>query len=188
MREEAERALRVSDMLASCHSALRDRYARRALILDLAILVASVWLVAMAFVDPEIAKHFSIPGISAANTIGLLAVSTFVLSLFQLRTDWKYCAERFDQAAKAYALVKLALGAVLADEPLDNKQCDRVLENYRSIGERVVAVPERQFIRLKKRHLMKMRISQVLDKHAATSIFLVRLRLWHSDTQKLFSK
>src|SRR5258705_6080518 len=116
MREELARALRVADMLTTCHCLLRDRFARRALVLDLTILVASVWLVAMAFVDPEIAKNFALLNFSPTITIGMLAVVTFVLSLLQLRTDWKYQSERFDQAAKAYAESKLELRCILNSE------------------------------------------------------------------------
>ena len=184
VRDEIERALRISDMLTSCYSNLRDQYARRALILDLAILVASVWLVAMAFVDPEIAQRFSVPGLTATTTIGLLAVLTFILSIFQLRTDWKYKAERFDQAAKTYAWSKGTLRAVLSDNPLDQGKCQRSLSDYQAIGQRVVAVPENKFNRLKKKHLMKVRISQMLDGHNGTNMFIIRIRIWFVDTFK----
>lgn len=186
MREEVERALRISDMLTSCYSSLRDRYARRAILLDLAILVASVWLVAMAFVDPEIANHFLIPGLTATMTIGLLAILTFILSLFQLRTDWKYQAERFDQAARAYAASKAELRAARSGNPFDQQECQRALGNYQAIGQRVTAIPENTFNKLKKKHLSKIRISQLLDDHAGTSILLIRIRIWFVDLFRLF--
>ena len=53
-RGELERIRTVSDMLCTAHAGLRDRYARRALWLDLAILGLSTWLVALVFVEPRI--------------------------------------------------------------------------------------------------------------------------------------
>src|SRR5277367_614307 len=114
MREELLRALRVADMLTSCHSQLRDRFSFRAMTLDIAILLASVWLTAMAFVDPELAKHLLLFGASSTLMIGLLAVLTFALSLLQLRTDWKYRAERHDQASKAYLAAKMEMREALS--------------------------------------------------------------------------
>ncbi|MEA3099919.1 MAG: hypothetical protein QOF74_4159, partial [Caballeronia mineralivorans] len=41
-------------MLCTAHAGLRDRYTRRALILDLSIMGTSTWLVALAFVEPRL--------------------------------------------------------------------------------------------------------------------------------------
>jgi hypothetical protein len=53
-REEIVRIRKVADMLCTGHANLRDRFARWSLILDLLILAASTWLVALAFVDPAL--------------------------------------------------------------------------------------------------------------------------------------
>lgn len=188
MREELARALRVADMLTTCHCVLRDRFARRALILDLMILVASVWLIAMAFVDPEIAKSFALPNFSPTITIGLLAVITFVLSLLQLRTDWKYQSERFDQAAKAYADTKLELRRILNSEIISAEDYSRALQNFSAIGARVAAIPDKQFNALKKKHLLKKRVGQLIDGHPGSNIAVIKLRLWWDDTMSLMSK
>ena len=50
-QEEAERRYRVADMMITAHSALRDRYAHRAVALDVLILLASVAITALALAD-----------------------------------------------------------------------------------------------------------------------------------------
>jgi hypothetical protein len=188
VKDELERALRIADMLTTCHCILRDRFARRALILDLMILVASAWLVAMAFADPEIARHFILPKLSPTITIGLLAVATFILSLLQLRTDWKYQSERFDQAAKAYANSKLEIRHVLGSGNADMEDVNRVLDTFRAIGARVAAIPDRQFNRLKRKDFLKVRIRQLIDQHPGSSIVIMRLRVWWDDTKSLLAR
>jgi|SRR5271169_2796439 len=188
MQRELSRTLRVADMLTTCHSLLRDRYARLALILDLLILAASVWVTAMAFVDPEIAKRIAFPGFSPVMTIGLTAIFTVALSLFQLRVDWKQRSDRHNQAARAYAASKLELSAVLNDATANEHDGDGALRNYRFLGERYVAIPETSFNRLKRKHLIKVQISKEISNHPAAHIWAIRLRLWLTDTIKLLSK
>jgi hypothetical protein len=186
MSEELRRAFRVADMMVTCHSILRDRYARRALILDVLILIASVWLTAMAFVDAEIARHISFPGASPTLTIGLIAVVTFVLSLFQLRVDWKQRADRHDQAARAYVASKFELAAVTNNGTSTNQECEVTLDRYRSLGGSCIPVPENEFNRLKRRHLIKVLISMEISRHPGTSIWLIRLKHWFSDSIALY--
>jgi hypothetical protein len=41
-----------------------------------------------------------------------------------------------------------------------------------------VEIPERFFLKAKRRHLMKVAISKHLDTHPGASIVLTRMRLW----------
>ncbi len=78
MREEIERIRRVSDLLCSGHAVLRDRFARRALLLDLSVLGLSTWLVALAFVEPRIGVRLTPFGWDSKLWAGLLAVATSI--------------------------------------------------------------------------------------------------------------
>jgi hypothetical protein len=135
----------------------------------------------MAFVAPEIAKHFVFFGLSSTLMIGFLAVFTFILSLLQLRTDWKYRAERHEQASKAYLAAKMEMREALLRSPVIEPECERILRNFRSIGERVAAIPERQFNRLKKGHLQKVRMSQALNEYPGRNLLLMRVGFWFAD-------
>ena len=58
LREELEKVKRKSDMLATGHAHLKERYDRRAVLLDIAILALSLWLTAIAFVDPRLGARY----------------------------------------------------------------------------------------------------------------------------------
>jgi len=182
LRDELKRVFRVSDMLTTCHSTLRDRYTRLSLALDITILAASACLVALAFADQQVVGHLTIFGSSPSTTIGIFSLITFILSLFQLRSDWKSRAVRFEYAAKAYADVKTELRTALLKNPPDEFECHRLLNDYRAVGETVEAVPENQFNRLKQKHLLKLRVSNVIDANPGTNIGIIRLRMWLGDT------
>jgi predicted transcriptional regulator len=111
-----------------------------------------------------------------------------VLSLFQLRTDWKYRSERFDQAAKAYADSKLEIRQLLNSGTVSSDDFNRALHTFKAVGARVEAIPDKQFNRLKQKHLLKVRISQLVDQHPGSTIAIIRFRLWWDDTKRLLAK
>ncbi|NKB37977.1 MAG: hypothetical protein GKR93_12575 [Gammaproteobacteria bacterium] len=55
-KEELHRIHRVADQLVTMHATLRDEYQLKAVILDLVIMGSSLWLVAMVFVNSELAE------------------------------------------------------------------------------------------------------------------------------------
>ena len=74
LREELQRVKRVSDMLASGHAHLKERYDRRAVILDLSILGLSLWLTAIVFVDPRLNVKLTPFGMDSQVWVGFLGV------------------------------------------------------------------------------------------------------------------
>ena len=114
MRDEVERVKRISDTWCTGHASLRDRFARRALLLDLLILGLSSWLVALAFVEPRINVRLTPFGWDSQIWIGVLAVATFFLTIVQLKTDWKGRANEHKRTFDIYAEVKREAGYLLA--------------------------------------------------------------------------
>lgn len=181
MRSEIERVRRVSDTLCSGHASLRDKFRTRALLLDLAILALSAWLVALAFVDAEIGAMLTPFGLGSPLWVGLLAVGTFVLTLVQLKTDWKGLSDAHKRSCEAYAEVKREAGYLLSEGALDDSAARKVLARYDMASAVGVALPEREFLTQKQRHKIKVEISKHLDTHPAASIFITRCRLWWRD-------
>lgn len=177
-REELGRVRRVSDMLCTAHAGLRDRYARRALALDLSILALSTWLVALAFVEPRINISLTPFRLDPQVWGGLLAVGTFFLTIVQLKADWKTRSEAHARTLDLYAEVKREAGYLLAAELLDDDGVRRVLARYDIASAVGVAVPEKDFLPQKRRHLVKIALSRRLDKFPASALPLARLRLW----------
>ncbi len=184
LKEELVRVRRVSDMLCTGHAVLRDRYARKALILDVFVLALSTWLVALAFVDPILNRLLTPRFFSTTIWVGVLSVGVFFLSLVQMKTDLKGKAEAHKRTLDLYAEVKREAGYILAAGEFDPVGCRRVLLRYdlaSAVGE---PLPEVHFLKLKARHRIKVVISKRLDVAPSSSIRLLRLSMWYSDTFK----
>ena len=178
IRDELHRIRRVSDMLCTAHAGLRDRYSRLGLFLDLSVLGLSTWLVALAFVEPRIGVSLTPFGMDSQIWGGLLATCTFFLTIVQLKTDWKGRSDAHRRTLDLYAEVKREAGFLLASGTLDDAAVRRVLARYDVASAVGIAVPERDFLPQKKRHLVKVQLSKRLDTLPGSSLILARLRLW----------
>lgn len=178
---ELERIRRVADMLCTGHAGLRDRYARMALVLDLSILGLSTWLGALAFVAPRLNVSLTPFGLDPQLWTGLLSVATLFLAIAQLKTDWKGRSDAHRRTLDIYAEVKREAGYLLASEELEEQTSRRVFARYDMASAVGVEMPERFFLREKRRHKMKVAVSRHLDTHPGASILLTRLRFWIRD-------
>lgn len=177
-REEVERIRRVSDQLCSAHADLRDRYLRRALLLDIAILLLSAWIVAMAFLDPAIAPYVTPPRIPGQLWIGLLSIATFCLTLVQFRTDWKSKSESHAKSFALYAELKREAGYLLASATtIPRREFQRLASRYDMASDVGTGVPESEFLRQKQKHRVKVHLSKALDRNPGIWLPLERLRL-----------
>lgn len=179
--KEFERIHRVSNLLCSSHAELRDRYARYSFLLDMAILSLSTWIVALAFIDSKLAKYVTPAAMDPQIWIGLLGIGAFLLSLLQLRVDWKGRADSHKRSFEAYANVKQSAARLLATNCEMAGLADEVRTSYLSAGTTAVPIPENQFLNLKMKHLTKIEISKTLDLKPASSVALLRIRLWVRD-------
>jgi hypothetical protein len=180
LRRELERVARVSDMMCTAHAGLRDRYCSWALLLDLAVMLTSAWLVALAFVEPRINVTLTPAGLEPQVWTGLLAILVFGLSIMQLRADWKGRADAHAREFDGFAEVKRDAGLLLAAAPeITEQACRPIFARYGSAG--ATPIPESQFLRQKRRHLLKVAISKHLDRHPAASPVLTRFRFWFRD-------
>jgi hypothetical protein len=180
--EEIERIRRVSDSMCSAHAGLRDRYAQWALALDLLILGSSIWLVALSFVDERIGERLTPGTVDPHIWIGVLGVVTFFLSIVQLKTEWKSRAHGHKTSAEAYAAVKREANYLLKSGTNDSEGYKRVIDRYDMASVASVPIPEKDFLKQKRRHLIKIAISKHLDSKPSTWIFWLRVRLWWKDT------
>lgn len=182
-QKEIERIKRVSDMLCSAHANLRDRYTRSAFFLDFSIFAFSTWLVAMVFVEPQVGYTLTPFGTSPKIWLGLLAIFTFLLSILQVLVGWKGKADAHDRSLSMFAEVKRECGYILAldDSKPNERNLDRLLDRYDMANDVAVPIPEREFLKQKKKHLKKVEISRHLDKHPSASLSLFKLSIWWRD-------
>jgi hypothetical protein len=181
-REELERIKRVSDMLATGHAYLKEKCDRRALALDIAIIALSLWLTAVAFVDPRLGVRLTPFGLDPQLWIGVLGVFTFLLSIVQLRVDWKRQSDAHRRTCDLYSEVKRECNYLLASgAETQGEDGRRVLARYGIATDIGTAMPEGEFLRQKKRHVQKIAISRHLDAHPGASIALLKTRMWLRD-------
>lgn len=180
-RHEIERIKRVADLLCSAHAGLRDQYADRALLLDICILAASTWLVAISFVDPQLGARLAPFSLTAQIWAGVLGVATFFFTLVQIKTDWKSRSDAHKRSMEMYAEVKLEAGYLLAGETIEVPEYRRVISRNDMAAASAVEVPERAFLAQKRRHKIKVAISKHLDEYPLASVRITKLRWWWRD-------
>lgn len=185
MQDELTRICRVSDMLCTGHAALRDRYARLALAVDLLTLGVSTWLVALAFVEPRLNVALTPFGWDSQIWVGALGTGVFFLTLVQIKTDWKGRSDAHKRTLDLYAEVKREAGYLLSAGEYDYAACQRVFSRYDMAASVGVPISEADFLRQKQRHLVKIALSKALDRRPAASLLLLRMQLWWRDTYKV---
>ena len=180
-RNEIARIRRVSDMLCTANAGLRDRLLRRAMALDISILFLSSWLVALSFVDPGIAIQLTPFDLDARMWIGFLALCTFLLTLLQLKVDWKGRADGHKRTVEMYGEVKQEAGHMLRASSFDEASVRHVMARYNMAIAVGTVLPEKDFLRQKGRHLRKVELSKHLDCHLSASVLLLKIKFWWKD-------
>ena len=107
---EIARMYRVSDLMVTAHSTLRDRYLFRARFLEIVLLVGGALVAAFTFVDPAVARVMLPSNLPASVAVGLAGIGIFAASLVQMKMDWNGRAALHGRAAEAYLSVKHDLG------------------------------------------------------------------------------
>jgi len=181
-KEEVQRIKRVSDQLCTCHSILGDRFRRRAHILTTIIFASSTWMLALVFVEPTIGKKLSPYGIDHTLWIGVLSIITFFVSILELLLNWRECAERHEQSLEYYAGIKQFCKQLLSQDIISDTEYNHLQHRYMLASEMCESVSDRDFIKLKQKHLKKIALSKYLDKYPHTLLPLLSLRLFLKDT------
>ena len=183
---ELKRRYRVADMMISMHSILRDSYRRRAISLDAVLFSSAVVIATLAFGDPDLIDRLPLTTDSSKLTIGFVSILVFLASLTAWMVDWKGKADAHGRAASAYASTKFRLGSV--DSETDSRELDQILMQYEETARSAVPIPDAQFLRLKSEHLLKIRLSRLLDRFPAVPIRFARLRLRLRHTKTAFNQ
>lgn len=175
---------RVSDQACSAHANLSQRYARRALVLELLTLAASLWLIAVAFVTGPMSQRLTPFNWTPQIWVGSLGVCVFFLTLLQTFLGWKEKAEAHRKSCGLHSDLKSDAGSELSKATISTATFQRLGAKYRLVGQLSVPIPEREFLKQKQHHKRKVRISKHLDRYPNSSMLLLRLRLWWRDNAK----
>jgi len=177
MAEEVNRKARVVDQMLSMHSALRDRYARRAKLLTVAILGCSVVLCTITFLPDDALKPLGVSAVANRFIIGGFASLVFFLSILELCVRWQATSAHYGEAAEKLAKLKLRYRDALSGEKVDSGTCNILTEEFERCMEKLAPIPDKLFPSLKSYHLRKVRLSQMIDSNPGCPLWFLRLRL-----------
>lgn len=171
-----ERFDRIIDMMRTMHSILRDRFQRYSLAVDMMILAGSVVLCATVFLDPVILNKLKIdPGFSRI-ILGGTSVLIFLLSLVQLKVNWKQKSEMFGKSVETLCKLKSECDTMLKMSPLPAEEV--ILGQCKTCGETLAKLPkirDRSFNSLKSKHKRKIELSKYIDTRPESPYWLTRL-------------
>ena len=182
--EDLQHHYRIIDMVLTMHSVLRDRYSRRALWADLLLLLISIVLNALVFLDPSILDALRIGRDASRVAIGICSVLLFFLSLVVWRVDWKERGQTHAQAAEALGKLKLDCRSLLQAASVPADRLRQQVETCVWVLSGLPKIPEDQFVKLKAAHKRKVKLSQLLDSYPGAPVLVLRARMMWEDVRK----
>lgn len=183
---ELARAVRVADQLCSSYCTLRDRLASRAQFLDVTILLFSVWLSAMTFAGKETISRLTPLGLPDDLWLPILSVTIFGLSLIQLQVNWKGRAQLYQQSSASMTAFVKEARAVISERRAESVR--PMLDRYQIATDANHPIPESEFLKLKKKHLLKVAFSKHLDKNPGASWPVWRIAIFISSNRAQVNK
>ena len=187
--QDVRRCERVSDMMLTMHSILRDRFGFRARLFDLSLLAVAVVLCSLTFLDPALIEFFKINPMVTRLVTGICSIGVFLLSVISLRVEWKERAARHQQACGILAEIKTE--ARNFSNVGESMAVTELREFLRAASERMRILPEipdSEFLRLKAKHLQKVEISRYLSSYPGVPIWVLRLRLRSVSVRSLYAE
>jgi hypothetical protein len=175
-REEAERLARLVDQAVSMYATLRDRARFRAALIGFLLLAGSFLLMVGSLVSDELLRTVSLSGPAVRNWVALLSIALFLVALAELSVGYRSKAERFDDAFRRLTPLKLKLRAELKGAARASVM-QRLADEYAQVCTFLPAIPESQFVGLKKAHLGKIKLSKLADLYPSIPLWILRLRL-----------
>jgi hypothetical protein len=173
---------RIADMLCTAHNIEGDRYKRYALILDILIMLVSLYLVSMVFVDPALDITLTPLDWDSRIWTGSLATGVFALSVVQLLVNWKGRSDAHERSFGIYSEAKSNCIELLNGKAaITREDYNRVRARYDFAADIGCRIPDGRFLKLKKKHLIKIEISRILDEKPGIAFIWVRAKLWWRD-------
>lgn len=183
LEAELRRRERVSDMMLTAHSILRDRFTRRATAFDIILLAFSGILCGTTFLDPVHFGYFNLDPATTRMIRGVCAILVFILSIIGLRIDWKQRSGRHQHASRALADIKVKSRELIgAQKDRQETETPEFLRASGFVMSELTPIPDADFVKLKAKHKQKVEISRLLDEHPSAPVWLLRWKLRFRDS------
>lgn len=178
---QIEKTRKKADLLCSAHANLKDRYAKRAVLLDSFLLISSALLAVHILADKNFLQKLTPFGLEYQTILAVLSIFVFVLSILELRVDWKGKVQAHAKSLALYAEVKRELGYILSSSRIVKADVRRVMSKYDMAAEMGTSISEKDFLTQKKKHRAKIKMSKYLDDFPHANIPLTRLKFFWVD-------
>jgi hypothetical protein len=163
--------------MLSMHGRLRDRYGRKALWINILLLVSAVALNAFVFAGEDVFRLMGMPAAEARTAIGLISVLLLAIALMEYKVDWAGLSKRHEDAAARLACLKGKYRTDFASRQRSGAPPDEQLgREYALTMEVLPPIPERLFNKLKSYGLYKRLVSEEISRNPKVPVFLIRLR------------
>jgi hypothetical protein len=177
-KDENERQYRVLDQSLTMHAAMRDRYERRGFLLSSGLLGFSIFLNAFVFVDDRTFTAVGLKPDVVKVGLGVTSVIVLILSIIEFKVDWAGKANHHKEAAQRLANLKAKYRQVHdATKGEDMKKNRSLGREYEKLSKLLPAVPEREFIKLKSRHLFRKALSERISRYPKAPVWFLSLQL-----------
>jgi hypothetical protein len=171
---ENEREYRLINQMMTAHAVLRDRFSRRALILNISLLALAIILNAFVFASDDTLKILFFGHTTEAKVwIGAVSVVLLILVIIEFRVDWEGQSRSHKEAVERLGQLKANYREAYAG----NGKYEELTREYARTMAMLPSIPEKSFIRLKAYHKFKRLLSEELDAHPGLPAWLVRTRL-----------
>lgn len=168
---------RRANMQASAHSMLRDAYAAWNTALSVISLSCSSLLLAASMASvAQLGRVLHVASFVVPVVMGISSSAVFSLTLWLV--VWRpaqYAAEH-GLALHHYTKMRHACREALREERYDHDYV-RALEQRYLDTEHLPTIPDRKFLKLKRRHLQKVALSHEIDRDPWASIASLRRRV-----------
>jgi hypothetical protein len=177
-RLENDRQYRVVDQTLSMHAYLRDRYKRRAFVLNFGLMATSITLCAFVFASDDVLSVIGITPMATKFGVGIASVLSLILSIMETRVDWDAVSCRHGDAAGRLGELKAKFRKLHAvtqgNDPKKNQSLGR---EYERAMRELPPIPHSMFNSLKAEHLYKTLLSQRISLCPKTPVWFLRLKL-----------
>ena len=171
---EIKREARVCAQTLEMHHTLRDRYARRALIVELVMWGASIIFCATTFAADSLYSGVGLSPARARLLLGIASVLALIASSALILIDWKGAAAIHADAARRWAEVsKLFRRHRNENKEWPDEVRGELHEAYWDAARNSVEIPNRKFNSLKAKYLLKVEISKRSERHPGVPRFVL---------------
>lgn len=186
--DENERQYESIDQLLSMHSSLRDRYFKRAFLLNTSLISVSLFLCVFTFIGDDLIVSLGYNPSMTRFLIGLSAVVVLVISISEFRVDWRGKGSRHDEAVKLLAGLKAKFRKAYDRYSGDNLEVNNKLTNeYDKTMAILLPISENDFARLKANHQFKRELSYKISSNPKAPHWILRIQLRLEGIRETFS-